>query len=256
MPSQQAILMGIPWRPILVSAADFDGTSDYMLRGGTLTGASDSKSGILSVWIRLDGGDGATLRILGSSVSAGTAADRWRSSRLSTNKFIIVGNNAAGTVILQMLSTTSYTAGATWLHLLTSWNLAATVGHLYVNGVEDQAAGGTFTDDTLDYSVGDWGVGGDSNAGSKMNGCMTELYFAPGQFLDFSDAANRAKFRTTTGVPMYLGADGSLPTGTAPLVYQRVAAGAAVTTFATNIGTGGDFSITGTLDLSSTSPSN
>mgnify|MGYP001562463854 FL=1 len=253
--SQQALLMGIPWRPILVTAADFDGTNDYMLRGGGLTGAADSKSGILSTWIRLDGGDASTLRILGSSVTAGTAADRWRSSRLSTNKFLIAGTNAAGVAILQMISTTSYTAAATWLHFLVSWDLATAAAHLYVNGTADLAGGSTLTDDTLDYTVGDWGVGGDSNAGSKMNGCLTELYFAPGQFLDFSSATNRAKFRTSLGTPMYLGTDGALPTGTAPLVYQRMAAGAAVTTFATNRASGGDFTITGTLDLASTSPS-
>jgi hypothetical protein len=156
---------------------------------------------------------------------------------------------------LQLTSTTSYTASATWLHVLISWNLAAAAAHLYVNGTSDLAGGSTLTDDTLDYTVGDWGIGGDSNAGSKMNGCMTELYFAPGQFLDFSDAANVAKFRTSLGTPMYLGIDGSLPTGSAPLVYQRVIAGGAASTFATNRATGGDFTITGTLDSGSTSPS-
>ena len=241
--------------PYSVDSADFDGTNDYMLRGGGLTGASDSKSGILSVWVRLDAGTG-TQRLIGSSVSVGTAADRWLSSRISASgPFLVAGRNAAGTLILQIVSDTSYAAAATWLHLLVSWDLAAAAAHLYVNDVADIAAGPTLTDDTLDYTVGDWGIGGDSNAGSKLDGCLAELYFAPGQFLDFSTLANRRKFIDAYGRPVYLGATGQAPTGTAPLVYQRLFKSQPVDEFDTNSGTGGAFTITGTLTVGSTSPS-
>lgn len=241
--------------PYSVDSADFDGSNDYMLRGGGLTGASDSKSGILSTWVRLDAGTG-TQRLIGSSVSAGTAADRWRSSRVTiSGPFVVIGNNSAGATILQLTSTTSYAASATWRHLLASWDLAAAAAHLYVNDVSDLAGGATLTNDTLDYTVGDWGIGGDSNAGSKLDGCLTELYFAPGQFLDFSVVANRRKFIDAYGRPVYLGATGQAPTGTAPLVYQRLFKSQPVAGFATNSGPGGDFTITGTLTFGSTSPS-
>jgi hypothetical protein len=84
---------------------------------------------------------------------------------------------------------------------------------------------------------------------------MAELYFAPGQYLDFSTESNRRKFITAIGTPMDLGSDGSAPTGTAPLVYQRLAAGETVANFATNRGTSDDFSIIGTLVTGSSSPS-
>ena len=241
--------------PYSVDSADFDGTNDYMLRGGGLTGASDSKSGILSLWVRLDAGTG-TQRLIGSSVTAGTAADRWRSSRILTSgPFLISGQNAAGANILQMTSTTSYAAAATWLHLLASWDLAAAAAHLYVNDVSNLAGGSTLTDDTLDYTVGDWGIGGDSDASNKLDGCLSDVYFAPGQFLDFSTTANRRKFIDAYGNPVYLGANGAAPTGTAPLVYQRLFKSQPVDQFDTNSGTGGDFTITGTLTVGSTSPS-
>ena len=240
--------------PLLVcDSADFDGTNDYMTRGAGLDGAADSKSGIISCWARIDGGDASTLIILDAIIGA-TIPFRLR--RLNTNLIVITGENAAGTDILELTTVATYTSSATWLHILSSWNLAVPgASHLYINDVSDKSAT-TFTDDTIDYTHTDWGIGATpSTGGGKWNGCLAELYFAPGQYLDFSLAYNRRKFISTSGKPVYLGADGSVPTGTAPIVYQRVADGAAVATFATNLGTGGNFSITGTLDLGSTNPS-
>lgn len=250
--SQQALLFASYDNPlVLCDSADFDGTNDYMTRGAGLTGAADSKTGILSLWIRLDGGDGATMAILRSTV----AANQFLFLHNSSNIFSLGGDNSAGTEILLLQSNTAYTAGATWLHFLASWDLANAAGHLYINGTSDLAAGSTLTDDTLDYTLADWGIGAQVDGNLKLNGCLAEFYFAPGQYLDFSNAYNRRKFISATGKPVSLGATGSLPTGTAPLVYQRVADAAAVATFATNLGSGGDFSITGTLATGSTSPS-
>ena len=234
-----------------VDSADFDGTNDYMLRGGALTGIADSKTGILSVWLRKDGGDGSILRIVSQATRQSTQLNT-----LSSNNFDIIGQNAAGTQILRLVTSTTYTAGATWLHILSSWNLAvAGSGSLYVNDVDDKTET-TFTDDTIDYDGStDWAIGASSGGLVPFNGCLAELYFAPGQYLDFSIVANRRRFISANGKPVWLGTNGAIPTGTAPIVYQRVADAAAVATFATNLGTGGNFSITGTLDTGSTSPS-
>jgi len=160
---------------------------------------------------------------------------------------------------LLAMNTSAFTAGASWLHVLASWNTNFTVGnklhHLYVNNVSDKVvsvdsagAGGTRVDAT------NWATGARTDGTLKLDGCAAEIYFAIDQFLDFSDAANRAKF-ILNGKPVDLGAGGSLPTGTAPIVYFSVRPGDAATAFATNRGTGGNFSITGSLDLASTSPS-
>lgn len=55
-------------------------------------------------------------------------------------------------------------------------------------------------------------------------GGMTELWVAPGQYLDFSVSGNRQKFHCAditnlTYAPVDLGASGSTPTGTAPAIY-------------------------------------
>ena len=236
---------------IVVDSADFDGTNDWMTRGAGLTGAADSKKGIFSVWLRLDGGDGVGLYI------AAMPSNKLIIRRgFATDTFVIVATNSAPNNILDMNTAGAYLAGATWLHLLASWDLAtAGARHIYVNDVADLSVN-VFTDDTIDYTETDFFVGSSSAAGANLfNGCIAELYFAPGQYLDFSIVSNRRKFISASGKPVYLGTTGAVPTGTAPLVYQHLDDAEAVADFATNRGTGGDFTITGTLVTGSDSPS-
>jgi len=232
---------------IVCDSADFDGTLNKMDRVA-LVGAADSKSAILSAWIRLDGDDGGVQRFLQGV--EGTV--QFLFLRGTVNTFRISADNAASTEILLLASDTAYTTSATWLHLLVSWDLAAAAAHLYVNDVEDLAAGPTLTNDTIDYTLADWDFG---VAGALINGCLAEFYFAPGQYFDFSIVSNRRKFISASGKPVHLGTTGALPTGTAPLVYQHLDDGEAVANFATNRGTGGNFTIGGTLATGSTSPS-
>ena len=251
MSGMQALFMNYGQTLSTVDSADFDGT-DYMTRGADLTGIADSKTGIASVWIRIDGDSGVSNSII-RSTSANPFIFHWS----AVDNLIKVGaDNAASTEILLLVSATAYTTAATWLHILASWNLATATAYMYINDVDDLAGSPTLTDDTIDYdSATDWGIGATTAGGSLFDGCFAELYFAPGQFLDFSIVANRRRFISANGKPVWLGADGAIPTGTAPIVYQRVADAAAVATFATNLGTGGDFAITGTLTTGSTSPS-
>ena len=255
MSGMQALFMGYGQTISTVDSADFDGTNDYMTRGASLTGAADSKTGILSFWFRTDAGDGTDRTILMSATTLAGATPRFRLRHTATNAIGFIGVNAAGTIILNLISTTTYAAGATWRHCLSSWNLAVGGSQsLYITDVSDLTTT-TFTDDSVDYTVADWAVGAQADGSTKYDGCLAEVYFAPGQYLDFSQLYNRRKFISANGKPVWLGADGAIPTGTAPIVYQRVADAAAVATFATNLGTGGDFSITGTLTTGSTSPS-
>jgi hypothetical protein len=83
-------------------------------------------------------------------------------------------------------------------------------------------------------------------------GDLADVWIAPGQFIDFSVAANRRKFIDANGKPVDLGSDCSAPTGIAPSVcFSGDSSG-----FVTNKGTGGAFNLTGTLTNASTSPSN
>lgn len=235
---------------ITVDAADFDGTNDYQSRGADLTGIADGKEGIVSFWCRLDGGDGSTIYLLDPANQ-----DRLRIRRHALNWFQITGKNATPTTILDIRSTATYTAGASWRHVFASWKMdTAGARFVYVNDVDDTSVA-TFTDDTIDYAGGtDWVIGADGSGANKFNGCIAEFFFHT-SYLDISVESNRRKFITSDLKPADLGSDGSTPLGVQPLVYCRVADGAAASTFATNLGTGGNFSITGTLDTCSSSPS-
>ena len=234
-------------------SADFDGSADYMLRGADLTGIADGKKGLLSYWVRLDGGDGSQLIAFNNAKAGKTFV----SSRETDNKIYVVGRNAATTDILNIRTNATYTASAAWLHVLSSWDLA-TVGarHLYINDVSDLTVT-TFTNDTIDYAAGaaNWGVGGNTDGTNLMNGCLAEIYFDPTTYLDLSVTANRRLFIDATGKPVYLGATGQQPTGTQSILYITLPYGSAASAFNVNAGSGGNFTITGSLDLGSTSPS-
>jgi len=223
----------------------FDGTNDYMTRGADFTGNADAKTGLFSAWLRIDGGDGALQYVLDNDTL------RFFLQRTAANVFRFRASNSAASVILEMLSATTYATSASWLHLAAAWDLAAGTTQMYVNGASDRAGGPTATNDNIDYTGADWGVGATAAGGNKFFGAMAEVYFAPGQFLDLSVAANLAKFRTSGGKPEDLGSDGSTPTGVAPILYLKNA----YTTFNTNSGTGGNLSVTGAFTASATSPS-
>lgn len=239
-------LVSFPARPPYARAVNFDGTNDYMLRGADPTGNADGKQGIVSFWTRIGGGDGANRTLWINNTAA-----HFRGRLITTDKFNILGQNAATTIILNMNSNTARPAGAAWLHFLIAWNLATAVGQLYVNDASDLAAGATLTNDTIDYTGTDFGIGATLTGGNKYNGDVAELYINVATTLDISVADNRRKFISPDLKPVYLGGNGQIPTGTAPIVYLQ---GPALE-FPTNLGGGGNFTVTGALTDAATSPS-
>ena len=232
-----------------VDAVVFDGSNDYMNRGADLTGNADSKVGIISLWIKFNGNDGVASTIFENT------SDYCRLAQLATNKIEMTAANSVGAAILTVTSTGTYVASATWHHIAASWNLATPVAHLYIDGANVEAGGSTETDDTIDYTRADHSVGALVGGTQKTHADVAELYINYAEFLDISVAANLEKLRSAAGKPVDLGADGSTPTGTQPIVYFSVRPGDAATVFATNKGSGGNFTITGALAIAATSPS-
>ena len=239
--------------PFLCDGADFDGTNDFMARGADLTGIADGKAGTFYGFIRIDGGNGAARTLF--TLRSGTLAAIGVQVGLTTgNKIRVVGMNAANTIILDMVTTPTYLAGASWISILSSWNLATGVSQLYIDDAEPALDTDTATDDTLDYTRGNVGIGGLTEGSAKMNGPLAELFFHT-TAIDLSVAANRRLFISAANKPVNLGADGSTPLGVQPLVYQHLDDAQDVADFDLNAGSGGNFTITGTLATSDTSPS-
>ncbi len=249
----QGSLLGAAGIDYHVGARDFDGSADYMTRGANLTGMIPGTAGAISVWVRIDGGGGTSRFITGFAGGGGQSDFYCRIG--GGNLFQCFGTTTAFAVnVINFTSATAFAAGTAWHHLLASWDSATTTAQMYVDGASNIAAN-TVNAGAIDYtSTSNWGIAATPAGTNKFNGCMAELWFNPA-FIDFSVAANRAKFRTANGRPVNLGADGSTPTGSAPIVYQHMAAGAAATAFTTNLGGGGGMTTAGAATSCSTTPS-
>jgi hypothetical protein len=228
-----------------VNAVTFNG-STRLLRGADLTGLSDGKQGTISFWIKLDSTSGQMVyKNLNGRVRLQFGGD---------GKIYLLAENSSSSLILFLNSDTAYTPSDGWLHVIASWDLAATTAYLYVNDSNDDVTPTTVTNDTIDYTSPNHEIGSDDGSSSFLDSDLAEYYFAT-EYVDISSETERRKFITADGKPADLGADGSTPTGTSPVMYLSNRPGDSASDFATNRGTGGDFSITGTLTTATTSPS-
>lgn len=227
------------------NAVGFDGTNDYATRGAGLTGAADSKLLSGSFWIKTNA-DGSQYYVVNAATAAGGGTARNLLHKGVSDLIGIQGNNSAGTIILNISTTAnSVEAADGWVNVLFSVDLSDTAKrHIYINDVSDLATVTTYTDDTIDFTQADWGLGARPDGSNKLNGALAEVWYAPGQYIDLSIESNRRKFISASGGPVGLGNDGSAPTGTAPPIYMKDPAA----TFGSNSGTGGAFTVTGALE--------
>lgn len=227
-----------------IQAITFGGSAYLTNATDTLT---DSTTGIASVWVKFAAADD----------SAGASILGCR----GTETFDIYYNGSPSTKCTWELKSTGgtwkyvqnspYSSSDGWLHMLMAWDTSNLV--VYVNGV---SAGSVATSGlTFDCTTGSFGVGSAPGGGdSSLDGSLAEVFVHTGATLDITDASNRAKFRSAAGKPVDLGADGSLPLGVQPKVYLSSRPGDAASAFGTNKGSGGNFTMTGTLSIASSTP--
>lgn len=234
----------------VATASDYDGTNDYAKRGADLTGIADGKAGTLSLWLKFTSGSDATTPKIFSFNNNGATSEHFVLQRLAGpgGQMDLVGYNAAGTIILRLTTSTAHLAAAGWFHFLASWDLAATTSALYINDVVASYLIHTNTNDTLDYTNGNTIVGARVDGALKTTACYSEILFHT-TYIDLSVTANRRKFISAAKKPVDLGVDGSTPLGVQPLLYAPNG------NASTNAGSGGNFTVTGTLTACSTSPS-
>ncbi len=238
--------------PYIPNVVNFDGTNDYLTRGAGLSGATDGKKGIVSFWSKW-GIDDEAFRIVlvGNYPAGGSPGLGLNIYRLSQLSMFVDGYNAAGTRILAIRSTPSYAFQIVdgWRHFMASWDLSLGLAHLYVDGEEALAGSPILTDDTIDYTQSEWVIGAGTDASSKMNCCMSDLYVNFAEYIDLSSSNNRTKFYSATA-NLSLGINGSLPTTNPPIIFLNGSS----STFQNNAGTGGNFSVAGSLTTCSDSP--
>ena len=192
----------------------FDGTTDY-LDSNALTGIADGKKGTIVMLVRFGLASGVAEFLMHSTSGIFTF------QRASTGAIQVIAKNSAASTILNVFDTanTALDAAGTYA-IMISWDLA-TAGSLkcYVNDEEQTMTETTFTNDTIDYTVGEYGLFGAVSGASYFNGDAYVVWFDPTQNLDFSDAAVRRKFFDTNKRPVFMGRQGELVTGTAPGLF-------------------------------------
>lgn len=233
-----AFVASLPWvvaevepepDPYTAYAADFDGSNDNMLRGGGLTDVADGKTGTFSFWFRLDGGDDAYMNFM-----RGTDSQNIVIYRGITNDIRLAGYDSTPTLRMLLITTNLHTTDSAWHHCLATWDMAtAGSGKIYIDGV-DETVQVTYTDATLDYTSANWGLGAKLDGTWKLNGALSEFAFWADQY-----TTNVSLFRTEASLP-----SGNLSNvlATVPDVYFTFE-----TLDGTQYGTGGDWSVTGTL---------
>ncbi|HYD48191.1 MAG TPA: hypothetical protein VEB21_07585, partial [Terriglobales bacterium] len=223
-------------------SAEFDGTNDYLTRGGGLTGASDTTTGTVSFWLKMLAGstNSNTYYVFNSQ------SDNVRVARQSSGQLQFLVRNTSGTVILNIATNNSaFTNSNGWHHVMASWTLTggSEAAHIYVDG-NSQYNQTTRTAGTCDYTDTNWSVGRSTSADSgKLAGLISEFYFSTA-YTDLSVSGNRDKFFSSgTSKPA-----GDLLTNGAPtpIIYLRNQVGASPD-FHTNAAGGGGFTLNGTL---------
>ncbi len=224
-------------------ATQFDkATPDYLVKTGTITG-SDSKTCIFSTWVKLTGTDGVANRFIGNLSSDVLL------QRLASNAVRIATYNTDGvTVALTMTSTGTIISDGVWHHVLINMDSSnATNCWIAIDGTAGTTID-TRNDVTAKFAASYWNVGYETS-GVALDAALSEFYFAPGQTLGAFSSANVLKFRTVYSKPADLGVSGSTPTGNPPAVYFHSGS----SDFGINFGTGGNFTVGGTL-TSATKP--
>ena len=247
-----APMLNIDSGPILVDAADFDGTNDYAARGANLTNASDSKIMTFVMWAKAD--SIASGMYFSNATAAGGGTTRGE-IKISGGLFDFQFRNSAGTNILRINTTTAPSTTA-WQCLMCSVDLADTgKRHLYL-GDTDELNVTTYTDDSMDFTVGDWAVGARPDGATKYNGGLAEMLFWAGAYIDFSVEASRRLFITATGKPVNPTA--AISSLGVPDVYFHLDKGETANNFVANNeqgADGGEFTVTGELSTYPSSPS-
>lgn len=244
-------------------AAEFDGSTSYLLRNAQLAKISDSDAGTLLAWVYLDAGGDSSAQYIFS-----LAGDKLSLQRNAANKFVVTGKNAAGSTILLLTSSTSYTGGSTWYQVLATWDLSAGAGYLYINRADDEAGSPTLTNGTIDYTASPVAIGAKSDATGLFDGRLLEVVFWPGFYSNISTQSNLIKFISADGLtdsdytptanypapgptastpkPVSYGVRGVVPSDGIEAAVMFSGA------FAKNGGNGGIFTLNGTIDQNDT----
>lgn len=199
----------------------FNGSDTY-LDGSDLAGITDTKTGTFVCKVRFAAAPDATSEALIYCSAGALTIQR----QTTTGKLAIIAENAGGTQILSKNSTDGVFANADTYTIMASWDLATATFNCYVNDEPVAFPAGVLTNDTIDYTVAEYGIGATNVGGSLLEGDIYSMWFDETRCLDFSDEAVRRKFFDSQNNQVFLGHRGELPTGSIPILFLGYGKGA------------------------------
>ncbi len=214
----------------------------------SLTGNADGDKGIMSIWFLATN---ANTFIYEGSFLIGASGPFGHGLRILGNNLVdlLLTNNINGPQL--RIRTQSAVVFGVWNHFLASWDTTAGLQSLAFN--DDPTDITVITNNSLlpiDYTRTHSIGGGVATfpTTNEYGGCLSELYLNFSEFLDFGIEADRRLFIDSAGLPVELGSDGSIPTGTAPIMYFPDGDATA------NAGTGGNLIQPGAVVPCATTP--
>ncbi len=220
--------------------ANFAGGANYLQRSSALTGAVDTKVISCSFWISpgaVSGGEYA-LYMDNNAGSLRGLIITWSNTNMRIQAY-----NSSGTQILEAyVDSPSWGGGVEW-YVQLSFDLTNSAKRsLYVNGTQASVTWSPYTNQNISLTTASnvKFAGGSSNNTNTVR--LSEVYLAD-SYIDFTQEANRLKFRDAFGNPVDLTQqieDAAIPN---PAIYMR----SPPTAFGTNYGTGGNFTVNGTI---------
>jgi len=215
-----------------------------------LTGMADGQKGMISFWFKFAGGDGSFQSLFETRDQVSVVC-----YRDNTGHWTFTLTTPAAANALNWVSTLTFTSSMTqWAHALLSWDLGgAGRAQAYINDVVSASVPTFSGGSTINYLPADttFDFGARTGGVIPLNCDIADFYFNTVDSLDLAVTANRRKFISAGLAPVDLGADGSTPTSTAPIIFFH----GPLASWHTNDGSGGGFSIaSGSLSASATNP--
>lgn len=229
--------------PYVATAKDYDGLNNFALRGADLTGNANSKIALISVWFRVDAGNGTTRYIQSASLG------RIALNLTTANTLRLTVFDTSPAIALQVDTVATFLSGSAWHNVIISFDLSNSTVQIAVDGSlqTPNIIQGPF-DVLVDWTRADHSIGALIGGTLFWDGCLAEFYFNNTARVDLEQPNALRLFVSPDGSPMDLGANGSFPTNSQPIVYTRAADPAV------NLGSGGNYVNQAPLFACSTTP--
>lgn len=185
-----------------------------MRRTTAFTGEADGKTGLFSIWLKFNAGTGFKKIIF-----ADTSSDVEISKNTNDNLDIQIYATNDSTLALRLRSMSNNLADGNWHSIIAAWDVntgSTSKNKVIIDGVDSTELIANI-DLNLFYTRTSWKVSNDDTNG--LDADLSEMWWGPNQWLDLSIASNVQKFRSVAGHPVDLGANGSTPTGSTPIIY-------------------------------------